>query len=336
MSDIKPWEAALLEFLAIYSPTDHETAAGAFLEALLRSMFPQGIITTQEVAPHRRNIYCRIPNTDNATPLILTSHYDTVPGELPVSINATTIFGRGACDAKGQIIAQIWGAHEALQRGHSGVTLCFVVGEETDALGARMALDHLPDARYLINGEPTGNKFVRLSWGAMDVKISFRGVSHHSSLGTSDSAIHAMVHALGSLERNAPDTISINIGLISGGSAANTTAPSANARLCVRYSVSTSECQEYIKSVLPEGTFEFVPPLEPLALFVPEPYLKKSIEVRFGSDSSIFVQRIPHVMMRGPGSIHYAHTDQEQINRQELQAAITDLAALIPNLLKHP
>jgi acetylornithine deacetylase len=215
----------------------------------------------------------------------------------------------------------------------SGIALCFVVGEETDSLGARGLLDHLPNATYLVNGEPTGNKFVRLSWGAMDVVVTFNGISRHSSLGTHDSAIHGMISALVNLEKSAPSKLSINIGLLSGGTAANTTAPLASARLCVRYSLSTAECIQFLSANLPTKTFECLPPLEPLSLYVPDLHLTDAIEVKFGSDASIFHKRIPHVMMRGPGSIQFAHTDQEQINRNELHEAIRDLVSLSELLL---
>ena len=70
---------------------------------------------------------------------------DTVPPFIPSSEDATSVYGRGSCDAKGIIAVQIAAAERLRQEGiHVG--LLFLVGEERDSLGAKVA-NQRPRAR---------------------------------------------------------------------------------------------------------------------------------------------------------------------------------------------
>jgi LysW-gamma-L-lysine carboxypeptidase len=119
----------------------------------------------------------RAPADDS---VLLTSHVDTVPGEIPVRVESVSekhgnvsrssentaeenentaeenqhdskeLWGRGSVDAKGPLAAMAVAAVE------TGVSFVGVVGEETDSRGARHLVDdrEAPDA--LVNGEPSG------------------------------------------------------------------------------------------------------------------------------------------------------------------------------------
>ena len=343
MATLAPWEKELLEFVEIPSITGDEAAAGQFLTHLLQHHFRDNSISTFEVAPGRNNIYCHIPNDSEELPIILTSHFDTVPGDVSVGYNDAYLTGRGTCDAKGQIIAQIWAAKRLVESGIRGLALCFVVGEETDAIGARALIKHLPKSKYLLNGEPTGNLFVSKGWGVLDAKVQYAGTPKHSSLGTDDSAIHKMLTELSTLCSPVADSkhalpsersqISINVGLIEGGHSANTTSPSATAHLSIRYATSTDTCINTLNEMIKEGALTYLPPLEPLTLFVPDRCRETAIEVKFASDCSVFHGHVPHVMMRGPGSIADAHTDSEKLSRKEFERAIVEVAEELGKLL---
>src|SRR2546428_6647643 len=86
-----------------------------------------------------------------ASSTVIFTHMDTVPPFIPSSEDATRIYGRGSCDAKGIIAAQI-AAAEQLRREGTNVGLLFLVGEERDSQGARRANLHSPGCRFLING----------------------------------------------------------------------------------------------------------------------------------------------------------------------------------------
>ena len=68
--------------------------------------------------------------------VVFSTHMDTVPPFIPSSEDAGRIYGRGSCDAKGIIAAQI-AAAERLRQQNIYVGLLFVVGEERDSLGAQ-------------------------------------------------------------------------------------------------------------------------------------------------------------------------------------------------------
>ena len=108
----------------------------------------------------------------------------------------TRIYGRGACDAKGIIAAQVLAA-EKLRATGVFVGLLFLVGEERDSIGGKIANQHPIGSRFMINGEPTENKLALASKGALHVEIVARGKMAHSAypeLG--ESAIDKLVEAL--------------------------------------------------------------------------------------------------------------------------------------------
>ena len=172
--------------------------------------------------------------------LVFSTHMDTVPPFLASGEDDEFIYGRGSCDAKGIIAAQIAAAAQLRDQG-AKVGLLFVVGEERDSAGARVANENPRGSRFLINGEPTGNRLALASKGALRATIRATGKMGHSAypeLG--DSAIHKLVHALEKVlalklpvvEDVGPGTL--NIGVIQGGHAPNVIADRAEAHALVR------------------------------------------------------------------------------------------------------
>src|ERR1700755_15976 len=93
------------------------------------------------VAHERFNV---IALPDEGKPdVVFSTHMDTVPPFIPSSEDAENIYGRGSCDAKGIIAAQI-AASEKLRGQGIHVGLLFVVGEERDSLGAQIANQTAP------------------------------------------------------------------------------------------------------------------------------------------------------------------------------------------------
>src|SRR6201985_189453 len=145
----------------IESTTFNEGAVGAYLAEFLagrgyaveRTSVPQ----SPKTASHgeRFNVYA---GTAGETPdVVLSTHMDTVPPFIPSSEDEQNIYGRGACDAKGIIAAQI-AAAERLREAGVKVGLLFVVGEERDSGGAKTANLKPKGSRFIINGEPTDNR----------------------------------------------------------------------------------------------------------------------------------------------------------------------------------
>src|SRR3981189_2488250 len=147
------------QLVDIESITGNEASVGNYLYGELcrlgyqtRKMPVEGPLFT---------VYATSPEQPQPT-VVFSTHMDTVPPFIPSSEDATRIYGRGSCDAKGIIAAQI-GTAERLGRENIQAGLLFVVGEERDSLGAKVANDYLAQERanqqgaryYLVNGEPT-------------------------------------------------------------------------------------------------------------------------------------------------------------------------------------
>ena len=103
---------------------------------------------------------------------------------------------RGACDAKGSLAAQAI-AFEDLVREGQEVRFLVLVGEERGSDGAIAANREPRGSRFLVCGEPTGNRFVAGSKGCLRIRIETRGVAGHSSIsGSGRSAVPPMLDFL--------------------------------------------------------------------------------------------------------------------------------------------
>lgn len=103
------------------------------------------------------------------------------------------IYGRGSCDAKGQL-AYLWqAANELIEEGEKDFGLLMTFGEETGSAGAKEANKLLTDTEYIIVGEPTENKLILASKGTNLIKVTIRGKNCHSGYPQfGDNAINRM------------------------------------------------------------------------------------------------------------------------------------------------
>ena len=98
----------------------------------------------------------------SAAQVVFSTHFDCVPPFFPSRIEGDELYGRGSCDAKGILAAQVAAAEQLARGGESRVGLLFVVGEERGSDGARVANEAASrGCRFLINGEPTDNRLGR-------------------------------------------------------------------------------------------------------------------------------------------------------------------------------
>src|SRR5271155_75564 len=257
----------------IESLTYNEGAVGEYLDAFLqeRGYAVERMAVTQPSQSRytgpRFNLYA----SDGERPdVVLSTHMDTVPPFIPSSEDDLFLYGRGACDAKGIIAAQV-AAAERLREAGVAAALLFVVGEERDSAGARLANLHPKGSRFLINGEPTDNRLALASKGALRVEIRAHGTMAHSAypeLG--DSAVHKLVKALDRLlDLELPHvegigSSTLNIGIIEGGRAPNVIADAASAAVLVRLVGPSQETRQAIEQAaagLAEGGYIFAVPL---------------------------------------------------------------------------
>lgn len=312
------------KLIDIPSITGDELAVGQFLSKYLEE---QGFtVERQEVAPDRFNV---IATTEAPPRIVFSTHIDTVPPFIESREDDEFIYGRGSCDAKGIIAAQIFAAQRLRDEGVNGVGLLFTVDEETESLGARVANKHLlaRECRYLINGEPTDSRLATGTKGSTRVIITTEGRAAHSAYPEAgESAIEKLLDILEEIrscewpEDSFFGTTTVNIGVISGGTRPNVIADKARAELQIRLGIDI----EHVKKVLENaagtrGRLEYSTAHSPIRLFVVEGF--EQCVVRFTTDVP-YLSEWGKPLLLGPGSILDAHTDHEKISKRELEQAI--------------
>jgi acetylornithine deacetylase len=328
---IDPVELAR-QLLVIPSPTRHEQAVCAWMAEYLLGL--GYTVVRQPVSDGRENVYAH----RTAPVVVLSTHLDTVPPDVPFREDAMTLHGRGSCDAKGVAAAMVAAAERLHDAGEDRVALLFVVGEEDGSDGARAAAALEPKGRYLVNGEPTENQLVVAQKGALRVTLRASGRASHSGypeLG--DSAINHLLDALERIRRIAlpvdpllgPATL--NIGLVEGGSAPNVLAPSASAALLIRLVGPGAPVRAAIVAAAgADVEVEF--PLEIPAHRAPSLPGWPETVVAYASDLPFFAAWGIGYQL-GPGSIHVAHTDGEHLRKKDLHAGVDRYEHLVRTLL---
>ena len=307
----------------IESTTPNEGAVGNFLcDELLRRGWEA---RKMPVESDRANVLATWP-THAHPEIVFSTHMDTVPPFIPSSEDEERIYGRGSCDAKGIIAAQIVAA-EKLRADGLFVGLLFLVGEERDSIGAKLANQQPIGARFMINGEPTENKLALASKGALHVELIARGKMAHSAypeLG--ESAIDKLVEALHRLHAmKLPEDADVgpctkNVGSIQGGRAPNVISDYAKADLFYRLVGPAETLRREITQAV-AGLAE--------ARFTREtPFLRLRTLDGLPTMVAAFTTDIPSLpdwgepLLLGPGSIHVAHTEREFVEKTQLAEAV--------------
>ena len=308
-------EAAVVDFLANY------LADAGFAVEL------------QEAEPKRPNLYARRGEPD----VILSTHTDTVPPYVELREDDDYIYGRGACDTKGLMAAMLKAAERLVAEKVEDFGLLLVVGEENGSVGARVA-NRIPNrCRYLINGEPTESKLALGSKGALRAVLKAQGRAAHSAYPhMGESAIEKMIDVLNDLRRAAlpvDETLgatTVNIGLLSGGVAANVIPPAAQAEVMFRVVTDTTALKSILEeTVAGRAEIEYG--------FQCEPVFTQKLD-GFETDVVSFTTDIPALtnwgkpLLYGPGSILDAHTAGEKIGKAELTGAIGIYAEMVRRL----
>ncbi|MGD0214068.1 MAG: M20/M25/M40 family metallo-hydrolase [Terriglobales bacterium] len=317
----------------IESITPNESAVGDFLcDELRRRGFDA---RKMPVEGARANVLATWPGHSRPE-IVFSTHMDTVPPFIASSEDDGRIYGRGACDAKGIIAAEILSAEKLRETGIF-VGLLFLVGEERDSIGAKVANQEPIGARFMINGEPTENKLALASKGALQLELVARGKMAHSAypeLG--DSAIDKLVEALHRLHAMKlpvdPEVgpCTKNVGFIQGGRAPNVIPDFAKADLFYRL-VGPAETlrSEIIDAVgkLAEVRFTRETPFLRLRTLDGLPTMIAS----FGTDIPS-LENWGEPLLLGPGSIHVAHTDHEFVEKAHLLEAVEIYCAMAKRL----
>jgi acetylornithine deacetylase/succinyl-diaminopimelate desuccinylase-like protein len=326
----------LLESLvAIPSVTGNERAVVDFVEQRLRAGGWK--CESIPVSEGRRNLFAHRGDPR----VVLSTHADTVPPHVPPRREARALFGRGACDAKGSLAAMVH-ALEALPAATSSAAgFLLVVGEERGSDGALAANRHPQSVRYLIGGEPTGNRFVSGSKGCLRVAIETRGVAAHSSLqgaAAARSAVDPLLDVLAALRALAlPDdpvfgSTTMNIGTVEAGTAPNVVAERGRAEVLFRTGGGVDRALEAVRRAAAEAGAQVTVPYrsEPTAFRVPRG--EKGEIVAFACDLPL-LDNWGEPILVGPGSIEQAHAADERVDLAEVEQAARIYRGLVEALL---
>lgn len=315
----------------IESVTGNEKACAAMLrDYLVERDFD---VQPQPVSAERWNVFA----THGTPEIVLSTHMDTVPPFVPASEDGEFIYGRGSCDAKGIVAAQVTAAEQLASEGVTDFGLLFLVGEETLSDGARAANERPVGSKFIINGEPTENKLALGSKGNLRVDVTAKGRMAHSAyphLG--QSAIEKLLDVLNDLRRLPlpADPVlgqsTLNIGIISGGRAPNIIPDEARAVVLIRTVNGADELRQAIRGLIGDRCeYEFVRET---------PALKMEKLDGFETDVVAFTTDLPHLtrwgraLLLGPGSIRVAHTDHERVRKADLGRAVELYCRLVRQL----
>lgn len=331
----------------IDSTTGRESEVAGWLAEFLRGRGYR--VSEQLVTDGRFNVYAQPSPTreaaygatgsrSTAPQVVFSTHFDCVPPFFPSRLEHGLLFGRGSCDAKGILAAQVAAAEALRAEGETRFALLFVAGEERGSDGARVANAHAPDGvRFLINGEPTDNRLGAATRGVLRLRLHASGRAAHSSFPElGDSAIDKLLDAL-MVIRGVPlpddpllGRTHYTVGLIEGGVAPNVVSPHASAELLFRTVGDGSQVRELLKVV--EGLVSIEQVLDISAVRMHTLPGFETAVFPYTTDVPLLTRwGVP--LLVGPGSIHVAHTDDEHVSLDELWHAVEIYHSLATRLL---
>lgn len=278
------------------------------------------------------------------------------------------LWGRGSTDMKGPLagmLAALLQLRESAATWRGTVTVGCVVEEETQYRGILALIERKEPYDFAIVGEPTGLRVVRGCKGAFRFSVRTTGRAAHSSEPDKGrNAIVAMAPVLEMLqdffdtdlrrfqvEGFTPSTGSI--GLIEGGSGINIVPETCAIQIDIRsvpgqsWDETLAAMQAHLSRKLPasNGSFVIDPPLNisPAFSTPPDhPLVRTACEVlgrthsetvAFGCDASkMAAAGIPSIIV-GPSEIARAHTADESIGLDELEAGCDAYVRLARALL---
>jgi acetylornithine deacetylase len=316
----------------IPSVTGNEAAMADFLCALLAE---EGFdVRTQDVEDGRRNI---LAVAGGVPAVILCTHMDTVPDWVAAGEDDVFLYGRGACDAKGILAAMIVAAGELRDEGLKDFGLLFLVGEETDSIGAKKANLMDPGSRFIVVGEPTGNKLATAHKGVLTLTLTATGKAAHSAYPEQgESAILKLLDVLSDIrmldfgrDPVLGPTV-MNVGQIDGGTASNVIPGRAEAVLSFRTGVSPDLVLSGVRSAA-AGRADIVvrTKSQPQVLFTLSGFPTELMP--YGTDIP-YLTAFGRPLLLGPGSVLDAHIENERVEKRQLEEAVAIYKMLVRRL----
>jgi len=269
--------------------------------------------------------------------VIFCTHLDCVSPYIPYREDQEYIYGRGACDAKNQIVTMIYSAERLLNNAgkaddNLSVGLLLTAGEEIDHPGIRKANKLNLSPSIFIVGEPTEFHLIHTQKGCINGRITSRGIASHSGYPDfGDDAVRKLIpilRALYRLESRIPECF-VNAYISNGGHASNVLADSAEAEFCIRYNSKTQTILDYLQQHQGESQVYFDSISEPMVCDTLPSW--PQMAAGFVTDLDKFYVQ-PFQCQRfifGSGSILDAHTPDEKIAKEDLPRAVQEYVKIV-------
>ncbi|KAJ5740674.1 hypothetical protein N7493_000546 [Penicillium malachiteum] len=333
----------LQRVMQVPSTSEEEHEIGIFLEQHLQSL--GYTVERISISPDstRCNVYAYL-GSSRKTRTCLTSHMDTVPPHIPLRVTPDVIYGRGACDDKGPLAAQITALEELRAEGlvqPEDVSLLFVVGEEKGGPGMLAANSMQLTWEAVIFGEPTDGKLAVGHKGHFVFELVSEGIPSHSGYPqrgrSAISTMTALLTDLEQLELPASDIIgpsTFHCGQITGGVGYNILAAECTALCAVRVASDLASIEKLVEETVSKYAHvqlrkRFMYPEIYLDHDIPE---LETIAVAFGTDAPRLKGEHKKYLY-GPGTILVAHGENEQIRISELVEGVQVYKQIVKHCL---
>ena len=315
----------------------------------------------------RDNVVVTLPGREGAPVVMFHAHLDTVglSGKATAASLSSggNVYGRGACDTKGSLVAMIESLRlleEVDPQGRANVVLVGGIDEEAGGTGAEALAAAHPEIEMAVVGEPTALEVATAHKGVVRFEIATAGIPAHSSkphLGR--NAIHAMSRVLNALEDEYIPAIdpeghplagpaTLTVATIEGGSGINVVPAECVIGLDRRVIpgedpddvlAGFDDLLARLDGLRAERRDPFMitsaldtPPASPVVqalIGARELVTGRRVEpigVTYGTDASAFVPAGIICVVFGPGSIDQAHSDDEWVGIEETAIAAEILA----------
>lgn len=342
------------DLVKIESISHDEFAVSRYLQSYLEKL---DLGLQLSVDPSNRNIYAYGGANNGNSTVLLTSHIDAVPPFVDYYIEedfddekeSVKIHGRGSCDAKGSVAAQIIAAKELLEDGLvtlEDLSLLFVFEEEVGGTGMRSANAYFNHENItwdaVIFGEPTENKLATGHKGLYMAELEVYGFASHSGYpdigNDANKILIEIMHELETYTWPSSELLNkttLNIGLINAGVADNVISPYAQCKLLLRTAVEYKEIDIAVKEII--AKYESLANDLKLSVLVTDDPVTLDFEVNgFETYIAAYATDIPKLdhknfkrYLYGPGSILVAHGPNEYVAAESLLQAVEDYKKLV-------
>ena len=261
--------------------------------------------------------------------IVLNCHMDTVKpsnawSQDPLSMYEKDgrIYGLGSCDTKGNIYMVL----KAIERAKpEDLMVLFSVDEES---GVKTGVKYFLESE-LVNGikravvfEPTELKLVNKHRGYYSFTLEDVAESAHSSTKAKGAIIKAAHNVI------RLDELGFNVGIIEGGTAGNVVSQRCTYRASIRTFESLESILDIIKSNCVDTRIENRFNGPPLINGDPK-FDGEFHEVDFWTEGSLFQEAGINTVVFGAGSIRQAHSEDEFVEKWQLEKGIELIKEII-------